>query len=191
MLAFASETDAAGREVGLTGTDALGTAELILRLADEELDRAYRLAGLILGNQFEAEDATQDALLRAWRSADSLRDAERFQAWFDRILVNVCRDRLHRRAGVRVVQVDDAASLAATPDPFRAVLDRDEVMRAMASLDDDLRIVVLLHYWADLTLEAVAERVGWPVGTVKSRLNRALALVRSEFRASSDGEARP
>jgi len=67
-------------------------AERVLRLASGELDRAYRLAGLILADQHEAQDATQDALLRAWRSAASLRDPAGFQAWFDRILVNVCRD---------------------------------------------------------------------------------------------------
>jgi RNA polymerase sigma-70 factor (ECF subfamily) len=48
----------------------------------------------------------------------------------------------------------------------------------MAGLDDDERIVILLHYWADLTLEGVAERVGWPIGTVKSRLHRSLTTMR-------------
>jgi RNA polymerase sigma-70 factor (ECF subfamily) len=188
MLAIASEKEAARREVALTGTDTRTTADRILHLADAELDRAYRLAGLILGNQPEAEDATQDALLRAWRSSDSLRDAERFQAWFDRILVNVCRDRLQRRHKIRVVAMDEGTGFDASADPFRAILDRDEVMRAMASLSDDLRIVVLLHYRADLTLEAVAERVGWPVGTVKSRLNRALETIRSNVKAAGSAE---
>ena len=58
-----------------------GAAERVLRLASGELDRAYRLAGLILADQHEAQDATQDALLRAWRSAASLRDPAGFQAW--------------------------------------------------------------------------------------------------------------
>ena len=60
----------------------------------------------------------------------------------------------------------------------------------MASLDADLRIVILLHYWADLTLEDVAERVGWPVGTVKSRLNRALRTIRRELDAAALPESR-
>jgi RNA polymerase sigma-70 factor (ECF subfamily) len=151
-----------------------------MRLADGELDRAYRLAGLILGDRVEAQDATQDALLRAWRSAASLRDPAGFQAWFDRILINVCRDYLKRRGKIRLVVMDDA--LARTDrDPFRSVLDRDEALRAMASLDDDHRIVIVLHYWADLTLEGVADRLGWPVGTVKSRLNRALVTLRGRM----------
>jgi RNA polymerase sigma-70 factor (ECF subfamily) len=156
-------------------------AERFLRLANGELDRAYRLAGLILGDHHEAEDATQEALLRAWRSASSQRDPAGFQAWFDRILVNVCRDRLRKRGKVRLIAIDDAVAVAATRDPFRNIADRDQVLRAMTSLEDDLRILILLHYWADLTLESVAQRTGWPVGTVKSRLHRALAEMRTQL----------
>jgi RNA polymerase sigma-70 factor (ECF subfamily) len=141
------------------------------------------LAGLILRDQHEAEDATQDALLRAWRSAGSLRDPGGFQAWFDRILLNVCRDRLRRRGKVRLIPIGDGISASADHDPFRTIFDRDEVLRAMASLDDDHRIVIVLHYWADLTLEGVAARVGWPIGTVKSRLHRGLTTMRSHLDA--------
>jgi RNA polymerase sigma factor (sigma-70 family) len=154
------------------------SAVRFVRLADLELDRAYRLAGLILGSREEAEDATQDALLRAWRSVQSLRDLDRFQAWFDRILVNVCRDRLRRRSPVRLIEIDGASIAHSSHDPFRLFDDRDELLRSMASLEPELRIVIVLHYWADLTLDGVAERLGWPVGTVKSRLHRALAVMR-------------
>ena len=156
MLDTARRRMVLSQEGGLANSDVTDTAERVLRLAGGELDRAYRLAGLILGDGHEAQDATQDALLRAWRSAASLRDPVGFQAWFDKILVNVCRDRLHRRGTVRLLVIDDAVSVGAIRDPFRDVLDRDEVLRAMASLDDDHRIVIVLHYWADLTLEGVA-----------------------------------
>jgi RNA polymerase sigma-70 factor (ECF subfamily) len=175
-------------EVSLANEGGAGAAERFLRLANGELDRAYRWAGLILGDQHEAEDATQDALLRAWRSAASLRDPAGFQAWFDRILVNVCRDRLRRRGKVRMIAIDDAAFTSAERDPFRTIFDRDEVLRAMESLDDDQRIVIVLHYWADLTLEGVAERVGWPVGTVKSRLHRSLTTMRRRLDTASLAE---
>jgi len=65
--------------------------------------------------------------------------------------------------------------------PFRTILERDELLRAMAWLDDDQRLVVVLRYWADLTLEGVAARVGWPTGTVKSRLHRALGAMRTRL----------
>jgi RNA polymerase sigma-70 factor, ECF subfamily len=77
--------------------------ESFFGLADGQLDRAYRLAGLILGDEHEAQDATQDALLRAWQSVASLRDPAGFHGWFDRILVNACRDRLRRRRHVRLI----------------------------------------------------------------------------------------
>jgi RNA polymerase sigma-70 factor, ECF subfamily len=185
MLANASGHVVLSLEDSLTNDGGTAAAERFLRLANGELDGAYRLAGLILADQHEAEDATQDALLRAWRSAGSLRDPAGFQAWFDRILVNVCRDRLRRRGRVRLITIDDAPSASAERDPFRTIFDRDEVLRAMASLDDDHRIVIVLHYWADLTLEGVAARVGWPVGTVKSRLHRALMAMRSRLDAAT------
>jgi RNA polymerase sigma-70 factor (ECF subfamily) len=188
MLATAGNRQAFLMEAALVTRDADAATDRILRLAEAELDRAYRLAGLILGDAHEAQDATQDALLRAWRSAGSLRDIAGFQAWFDRILVNVCRDRLKSRGKVRGIRLEDSTTGLAMSDPFRDVLDRDETLRALASLDDDLRLVILLHYWADLTLEAVAERVGWPVGTVKSRLNRALRMMRAQFDAAAIAE---
>ena len=185
MLATASALLSSPWRDPLSSASAIDAADQVRKLAAGSLDRAYRLAGLILGDQHEAEDATQDALLRAWRSAASLRDPAGFQAWFDRILVNVCRDRLRRRGKVRLVAIDEMGIAPTARDPFRSVLDRDEVVRALSMLDDDLRIVMLLHYWADLTLEAVAERVGWPVGTVKSRLHRGLAQMRVQLGASS------
>jgi RNA polymerase sigma-70 factor (ECF subfamily) len=150
------------------------TEERFLRLAGSELDRAYRLAGFLLGDARDAEDATQDALIRAWRSMGSLRDPAGFRPWFDRILVNVCRDRLRRQRRIRFLSLEGATELAVARDPFRAVLDRNEILARLDVLDADERIVVILHYWADLTLAAVADRLGWPIGTVKSRLHRAL-----------------
>jgi RNA polymerase sigma-70 factor, ECF subfamily len=178
MLAYASGRTVPSWEDALASRDEASAEERVRRLAGAELDRAYRLAGLILGDRQEAQDATQDALLRAWRAAATLRDPAGFQAWFDRILVNICRDRLRRRGNVRLVAIDDVPPTGIAHDPFRTILDRDEVLRAMASLDPDHRIVLVLHYWADLTLEDVATRVGWPVGTVKSRLHRGLATMR-------------
>jgi len=182
------------RPEGELGTAAAGTAgDRFLRLANGELDRAYRLAGLLLGDQHEAEDATQDALVRAWQSIGSLRDPAGFQAWFDRILVNICRDRLRRRRRVSFVSIepelDDAGPRAqpARGDPFQAVLDRDQAVRAIAGLNPDERIVLILHYWADLTLDAVAERLGWPVGTVKSRLHHGLNEIRRSLDGTPDG----
>jgi RNA polymerase sigma-70 factor (ECF subfamily) len=159
-----------------------------MRLARRDLDRSYRLAGLILGDALEAEDAVQDALLRAWRSTASLRDVEGFQAWFDRILVNGCRDRLRRRKTVRFIPLDPTMDPAAAGDPFRAIVERDALLAGLKALDPDERVVVVLHYWADLSLEHIADRIGAPIGTVKSRLHRARGVLRDQL--SADPEAR-
>ncbi len=183
MGAFAYVLTREEGEIELNGprTDA---EMLILASVRAGVDRRYRLAGLLLGNAADAEDATQEAMLRAWHSAASLRDPSRVDAWLDGILVNVCRDRMRRRQLVRFIVLDDGATGPAL-DPFQAVVDRDEVARAMRGLDADQRIVVVLHYWAGVTLEGVADRLGWPLGTVKSRLHRAL----QQMRASLDGAA--
>ncbi|MCJ7709525.1 MAG: RNA polymerase sigma factor [Chloroflexi bacterium] len=164
-------------EIDLTGarTDA---QRQLLAATRAGLDRRYRLAGLLLGNAADAEDATQEAMLRAWRSAASLRDVGRVDAWLDGILVNVCRDRMRRRRIVRFIPLADGIAGVAH-DQFQSVLDRDEVVRAMRDLDADQRIVVVLHYWGGLTLEGIADRLGWPVGTVKSRLHHALRRMRT------------
>jgi RNA polymerase sigma-70 factor (ECF subfamily) len=153
-------------------------SDRFVALATGELDRAYRLAGLILGDAAEAEDAVGDALERAWASLDRLRDPAGFSAWFDRILVNACRDRLRRRRVVRFIPLEPENGRVEPADPFRQVLDRDELVRSVRELPDDERVVVILHYWADLTLQGVADRVGLPIGTVKSRLHRALEHMR-------------
>lgn len=148
-----------------------------------ELDRAYRLAGLILGDAAEAEDATQEALLRAWKQRRTLRDPDRAQAWFDRILVNACRDRLRRRRPtVRWADVSDGVPAAV--DPFAAIQARDEVLRGLADLSTDHRIVLVLRYWADLPVDGIADRLGVPAGTVKSRLHYALDAIRTEVERS-------
>jgi DNA-directed RNA polymerase specialized sigma24 family protein len=75
---------------------------------------------------------------------------------------------------IRFIPLDGTAELVHAGDPFGAILDRDEVLGKLNLLDADERIVIVLHYWADLTLVSVSQRLGWPIGTVKSRLHRAL-----------------
>ena len=146
------------------------------KLVDRDLDRAYRLAGVILGNSLDAEDATHDAVVQAWRSFGGLRDANRFDAWFQRILVNVCRDRLRkrRRSPVTELTVAGARTMA---DRFAGIDDRLALERAFERLSADQAITVALRFYGDLTLEAVADRMRVPVGTVKSRLHTALGLM--------------
>jgi RNA polymerase sigma-70 factor, ECF subfamily len=146
------------------------------------------LAGLILGSFNEAEDVTHDAYVRAWNRIDTLRDPAQFQPWFDRILVNLCRDRMRRSRIVRIVPVDDAAGRAIT-DPYDELLGRHELLSALDALDVDLRTVVVLRYWADLAVDDIAARLDVPSGTVKSRLHRAVRRMRSAMADSGEVEA--
>ena len=142
-------------------------------LVDHHLDRAYRLAGVILGSGEDAADATHDAVVQAWRSFGRLRDPERFEAWFQRILVNVCRDRLRKRRRQPVTELTLASNVATTAD-YRSVEDRLALDRAFTRLNPDQAITVVLRFHLDLTVDDVAARMGVPVGTVKSRLHSAL-----------------
>ena len=143
------------------------------------LDRAYRLAGLLLADGHEAEDAVQDAFVIAWQAFDTLREADRFGAWFDRILVNGCR----------FIPIDGGSELAGL-DPFTSFIERDALLAGLGVLTADERIVVVLRFWADLPLEGIAERLRLPIGTVKSRLHRALGRLRANLSQDREEAAR-
>jgi RNA polymerase sigma-70 factor, ECF subfamily len=143
-----------------------------VRLADEHLDKAYRLARAILRDPAEAQDATHDAFVQAWRKWETLRDPSKFEPWFDRILVNTCRNRLRTN---RRQATDISAEVAlATGDHTGQTEDRDVLGAAIASLSPDHQVVVALRYYRDLTVDDIARRLGIPAGTVQSRLHYAL-----------------
>jgi len=163
-----------------------GEAETFLRLVQPEIAAAYRLAGYLLGDACEAEDAVQDALEKAWQAWPKLRQTDSVGAWFERIAANVCHDRLRGRGRVRELELDDeVASVPQARDPFREALARDELGRLVRKLPPDQQTVVALRYWRDLSLEQTAERLGVPLGTVKSRLYYAIRTLRSELDAQS------
>jgi RNA polymerase sigma-70 factor, ECF subfamily len=162
-----------------------GTA--FVRLADAHLDRAYGLARAILRDPVEAQDATHDAFVRAWRSWDweTLRDPTRFEAWFDRILVNTCKNRI--RASRRLTSDLSEELAATTGDPFDAAADRDRIAHAVARLSPDHQVVIALRFYRDLTVDGIAERLGIPPGTVRSRLHYATKQLQGALDAP-DGE---
>lgn len=171
------------------GTDAQGDPRAIAfrRLTATRLASFYRLSTVILGNRLEAEDATHDAAVRAWERWDSLRDPGRFDAWFQRILVNECRDRLRRRLR-RPVSVPFPAEYAteSVADDNDVAGERGALAQAVAELEPDQRIVVVLHFYLGLSAEQIAERTGTRAGTVRSRLHYALRALR----AARDAAAR-
>ncbi len=139
-----------------------GRADAFRQLVDRDLDASYRLAAVIRNDRVEAEDAVHDAAIVAWQRWGDLRDKGRFDAWFRRILVNGCRDRLRARARHRVVD------LAA----------HDVLARALDLLQPEEQVLITLRYSIDLTVPAIATAMGVPEGTVKSRLHHALGRLR-------------
>jgi len=125
----------------LGAVDASDRGAAFLRLADGHLDAAYRLARAILRDSGEAQDATHDAIVQAWRKWSTLRDQDRFVQWFDRILVNICRNRLHQTSRW---QAKDISTEVATGmgDPFGNVLDRDILGTAITTLSPDYRALL-------------------------------------------------
>ena len=154
--------------------------EVFARLSDRELDRCYSLAGYLLGDATEAQDATQEAMARAWRARATLKDADAFQGWLDRILVNACMDRMRRRNLIRFVEIE-AGEEVPGGDPFRELLSKDELGRALDILPPEQRAVVVLRFWRDLTVDEIARRLGCPSGTVKSRLHAAIGALRARM----------
>ena len=163
-------------------------ADAFGQLVDGQLNDAYRLAGYILGNAPDAEDAVQEAIVRGWQAWGGLREAERFEPWFDRIVVNVCRDRLRRRRTIRFVELDEGIGVHGT-DPFAAALARVEVDRLVGVLDAEQRAIVLLRFWRDLQVDEIAVRLGIPAGTVKSKLHYALRALREAAERQTPGGA--
>ena len=156
----------------------------LVEVAERVLDDAYRLAGYVLGDASEAEDAVQEALTRSWQAWSTLRDQDRFEPWFDRILVNICRDKLRKRRRVRLEELNDDL-VVYVEDPFRAALARAEVDKLISVLNPDQRIVVGLRFWRDLSLQQIADLLGVPLGTVQSRLHYALRALREESERTS------
>ena len=153
------------------------------RLVEPQLDRVYRLATVILGDRAEAEDAVHDAALRAWRHFGDLRDPGRFDAWFTRIVVNACRDRIGARR-VRALTVSDPDAGCA-PDHVEALVRHDTLERAIRSLSPEHRVVVALRYVGDYSIEEIGVRTGERTGTVKSRLHYALRAMRAAIEAEA------
>jgi RNA polymerase sigma-70 factor (ECF subfamily) len=161
-------------------------AALFGHLVDEDLARSYRLAALLLGSELEAQDAVQDAVVTAWERFDDLRDRDRFGAWFGRILVNGCRDRLRRRGRVRLLTLE-AASDRPTPDGTAGLAEQEALRNAIGRLSNDHREVVVMRYLLDLPLDEIAARTGERLGTVKSRLHYGLEALRAAYDAADRG----
>jgi len=167
------------------GGDDVAFSELV----DLDGDQCYAIAYRILRDVERAQDAVQQAFLLAWRQLPQLRDPDRFSPWLHRLLVNACYEELrrHRRWSTRItiLPVDGPGGA----DPTVSVDDRDALDRAFARLTPEHRAVFVLHHHAGHPLAEIADIVGVPVGTVKSRLHYATQTLRTAIVADGQIES--
>jgi RNA polymerase sigma-70 factor (ECF subfamily) len=148
-------------------------------------DRLHSVARRILRDPYLAEDATQRALLEAWRNLPGLRDPDRFEAWVHRLLVHACyaearRERRHRGT-LRLVATDEPT----VPDTATRVANQHQLDQAFRRLGVEHRTVVVLIHYQGLTSGEAADIMGTPVGTVRSRLHYALRYLREALEADA------
>jgi RNA polymerase sigma-70 factor (ECF subfamily) len=167
--------DQHGLVVRARGGDRYAFAELA-RASGARLDATARL---ILRDPDLAQDAVQETLIRAWRSLPGLRDPAAFDHWLHSLVARSCLDLIRKRRR-RVIEVE-LTPLHETPthDDALLVADRDQLDRVLARLEPEARAVVVLHFYLDLPLPRVADMLGIPIGTAKSRLHRAVGSMRS------------
>src|SRR6187397_548248 len=149
------------------------------------VDGLFALAQRILRDVDRAEDALQDALVIAWRDLRGLRDPDRFDAWLQRLLINVCishatRER-RRTANLRVLPIDGPAA----PDELLSVGDRDLLERGFRRLPPEQRAILVLHHYLGYAPSEIAETLSIPAGTARSRLYHAHRAMRAALEADA------
>src|SRR3954451_1817776 len=146
--------------------------------------RLYAVANLILRDQDRAADAVQDALLKGWQDLRALRDPDRFEAWLHRVLVRTCYAAARRNRVRQLVEIE--MSPFTGPNTQDAQIDvalRDQLNRGFARLSTDHRTVIVLVHYLGMSLAETAEMLDVPLGTVQSRLNRAIRVMRAALDA--------
>ena len=148
-------------------------------------DRCMSIASRILRDADLAEDAVQAALIIAWRDLHRLRDPDRFEPWIHRILTRACYATARRRRVLHEIRIEPGVD-AAGPDDRQTIHDRDQLERGFRRLTVEQRAVLVFHHYVGLPVAEIADQLGIPVGTVKSRLHHATTA----HRASLDADAR-
>jgi RNA polymerase sigma-70 factor, ECF subfamily len=185
-----------------SGDDALvrrartGDAAAFEALVDARIDRCYRLAWSILANDADAADATQDALVSAWRQLPRLRDPGSFDGWLNRIVANAALMARRRRVRLREVSVGPAFPGEEMPqleppqhlgartaqDQF---IDNDAIGRAFDRLRPQDRVILVLHHVEERPVAEIARSLGIPVGTAKWRLHAARTALEKAMEAEA------
>jgi RNA polymerase sigma-70 factor (ECF subfamily) len=162
-----------------------GDREAFDSLARLTGDTCMAIAFRILRDFDLADDAVQTALLTAWREIRTLRDPQLFEPWLHRILTNACYAEARRRRRwserMRLLPAEPVHG----PDDYLSVEDRDQLERAFRRLTVEQRAVLVFHHYLGLPLPEVAQHIGIPLGTVKSRMHHAKKALRASLEADA------
>ena len=155
---------------------------------EEGYARSFRTACLILGNRHDAEEAVQEAFLRAWRFRASLGTGADVRPWLYRVVVNTCNSKLRQEIPHRERRTldGDLATISLVEDAPSGVASSRDLVKALQDLPTHLRVVVVLRYYADLSEREIAIAIGRRQGTVKSRLHEARRLLAEHPALRSD-----
>jgi len=165
-----------------------GDRDAFARIVTSSIARLDAAARLITRDPERAKDAVQDTLARAWRYLPGLRDPERFDAWLHRILLRACVDELRRRRAFVELDVNDVR-VPVVGDFSTELANRDALDRGFQRLAVEQRAVIVLHFYVGLSLAEVAESLGVPPGTARSRLHRAVQTLRAAIDADTRATA--
>ena len=164
----------------------------ILELVEQFSELLYRYAYRLTGNRADAEDLTQQTFLRAQEKIHQLREVSTVKWWLCSIVRNSFLTS-RRHAGVvqsldamnAVGRLDDSLCLREAPE---AVIDSEELQRALLELSEEFRSPLILYYFEEFSYQEIAEQMGLPMGTVMSRLSRAKAFLRRRLSEESNAE---
>jgi RNA polymerase sigma-70 factor (ECF subfamily) len=159
-----------------------GDRDAFTALAAAHLDRMYATASLMLRDRDLAEDAVQEALIRAWRDLPGLRDPDRIGAWLRRLLVRACYDEARRRRRGSPPALLHRLEPTVT-DEQSSVVQRDILNRAFRRLSIEHRAALVLRHYLDLSVPDVADAMHVPLGTGKSRIHHAERALRAALEA--------
>ena len=165
-----------------------GDHDAFAQLVARSIGRLNAIARLILNDYARAEDAVQDALVDAWRDLRGLRDPDRFDAWLNRLLVRACQNARRRDRRRQAIELPIVTDGPASSDAQAQVANADLLERGLRRLTLEQRSVLVVTYYLDLPQAEAAASIGIPVGTLKSRLSRAIDALRAELAAD---ERRP
>ena len=167
-----------------------GDREAFGELVEQYRDTVYRLAYRMCGNTYDADEAAQEAFVAAWRALPNFRGDAKFSTWLYRLTTNAAIDVMRREKRHQTVGDGEMIDLADDADSPQETVERTEqqeaVQKALATLSEEYREVLLLRYMEELDYAEIAEVLQLPSGTVKSRINRAKAALKAALLKSGN-----